>query len=585
MRPPLRRNARPANTADGSSVSARAACERALRAPWLAGALILGLVAVVRAHASERELHARAVGQDVQPVSAEAVPMGSPSQATSPSQETSSATGAQLFSFETVRARAIELARAPYAPRETQDLPEWLAKLDYDGYRALRFRPEASLWGGEELPFRAQFMHRGYLFRGRVRIHVVEAGVARELRYEPAQFHFAQGQQPPSTDLGYAGFALRYRAGESEQSQPWDEFASFLGASYYRLVGSGQHYGSSARALAVDTAMPKGEEFPEFVEFWIEKPAANARELVVHALLDSPSLTGACRFAIEPGRQTAAEASICLVARKPAQKLGLAPLTSMFLFGEDGLRRTPDFRPEVHDADGLAIHEASGAWIWRPLRNPPREHRVARFALENPRGFGLLQRDRAFGSYEDLEARYELRPSLWVEPRGAWGRGAIELLEIPTPGEWNDNVGAYWIPEQALAAGGELCLEYRITAASDESVRPPLLHARSVRLKPGNGAQLFVLDFVGEEPAVAPTEGALDASASGPAAPAALEARVSTSRGSIRHLTLREGTPSGATRCSFELVDDEPAPLELRVQLWRGERPVSETVVLPWERP
>jgi glucans biosynthesis protein len=509
---------------------------------------------------------------------------------------------AEPFSFETVRARALELARSPHVPRATDDLPEWLAKLDYDGYRALRFVPQASLWGGEDLPFRAQFMHRGYLFRSRVRIHVVEGGEARELRFEPAQFQYAPGQAPVPDELGYAGFALRYRASEPAR---WDEFASFLGASYYRLVGSGQHYGASARGLAIDAATSKGEEFPEFVEFWIEKPAPDARQLVVHALLDSPSLTGACRFVLEPGAQTAADALVCIVPRRPVEKLGLAPLTSMFHFGEDGLRRTPDYRPEVHDSDGLLIHDARGEWLWRPLRNPPREHRVTRFALENPAGFGLLQRDRSFESYADLEARYELRPSLWVEPRGSWGKGAVELLEIPTPGEWNDNVVAYWVPEQALTAGQELRLEYRMTAATEEPARPPLLHARSARMRPGKEAQLFVLDFVGLEPGAAEPGNAApsvaapgqsperspmaatapDASAQ-PSVPAApLEARVSTPRGAIRHLTLRPNTPSGAVRCSFELVDGEPAPLELRVQLWRGERPVSETVVLSWERP
>lgn len=551
--------------AASSLVRIRAQCDRARGAGLLAGALL-----VAPAAAAEEPRNARLASRlDSQEMAAELRPG-------EPSPPSAQPAPDETFSFETVRARATELARSPYAPRPTEDLPEWLAQLDYDGYRELRFRPEASLWGGEDLPFRAQFMHRGYLFRSRVRIHVVEAGVARELRFEPAQFTYRPEQAQPPSDLGYAGFALRYRAGDPVR---WDEFAAFLGASYYRLVGSGQHYGSSARGLAVDAATPKGEEFPEFVEFWIEKPAPDARQLVVHALLDSPSLTGACRFALEPGAQTAADVLACFVPRRPVEKLGLAPLTSMYLFGEDGLRRMPDYRPEVHDADGLLVREAGGAWLWRPLRNPPREHRVTRLALENPAGFGLLQRDRAFGSYEDLEARYELRPSLWVEPRGAWGRGSVELLEIPTPVEWNDNVVAYWVPEQPLKAGQELRLEYRLHATTLEPQQDALLRAHSARLRPGKDAHLFVLDFFGEEPVAASAPSAAEAGAP------ALEARVSTPRGAIRHLTLTQDTPNGATRCSFELVDDEPAPLELRVQLWRGERPVSETFVLPWERP
>lgn len=472
------------------------------------------------------------------------------------------------FSLDTLRARARELAKSEYVARPTNDLPDWLAKLDYDGYRRLRFRPETTLWAGDGLPFRVQFMHRGYIFRQKVAISLVDGADVRELRFSAKQFDYAENAgKPVSEDLGYSGFALRYPI---EKQGRWDEIAEFQGATYFRLLAAHQGYGASVRGLAINTAAPKGEEFPEFVEFWIEKPAPGAARITVYALLDSPSTTGAFKFVIAPGAQTIADETAFLYPRRPIEKLGIAPLTSMFLVGEAHLHPVDEWRPEVHDSDGLSVASADGAWLWRPLANPERTHRITRIELENPAGFGLFQRDRAFASYEDLESRFESRPSYWVAPRGAWGKGAVELVEIPSEVEWNENVIAYWVPDKPVAKGDELEFELALSAFMDDPSRPPLARATSMRVKAGKDAPLFVVDFAG--PAL---EGEL----------AGLSADITATHGSARNVVLQRNEPEHALRCSFELADVGKDPIEVRVTLRRGGRAVSETLLEPWVKP
>jgi len=471
------------------------------------------------------------------------------------------------FSFDRLRAIATERARAPAAPEDSADLPEWLAKLDYEGYRSLRFRPETSLWTDDNLPFRIRFMHRGYLYGRRVPIHVVDGAKVEELRFSPAQFEYPEGSPPVPDELGYSGFAV---LSWSDTTQRWDEIAAFQGASYFRLLGDGQVYGASLRGLTIDTAATNGEEFPAFVEFWIERPLPGATRLTVYALLDSPGASGAYRFLIgRQGPEVEAEVSVCIVPRHPIGKLGLAPLTTMFLSGEDGLRRQADYRPEIHDSDGLLLANGDGAWTWRPLANPDRTHRIERFPLENPAGFGLLQRDRAFASYEDLGARFELRPGFWVSPRGAWGKGAVELIEIPTSAEWNENVVAYWVPEAPVTPGEPLCLDYGLTTTRDDAQRPPLARCTALRLRPGD-KPFFVLDFAGPQ-----LEGDFPS----------LHADITAKGASIGNVVLQPNEAAGGVRLTFELAARTEDRVDLRVRLLRGERAVSETVAWPWVKP
>ena len=435
---------------------------------WFTVAVLLGaLAATVRAQAAGGEPSVAATSSPTPPVQTTPGPL-------------------RNAAFEQLLQRARDLAQHDFVPREAKDLPEWLGKLDYDGYRNLRFRPEAALWATEDLPFQVQFLHRGYLFPKRVPVDEVIGEQTREVPFSPTQFAYPDGTPPVSPGLGFSGLSFSWRAPDTRRR---DEIAEFQGASYYRVLGVGQVYGASARGLAVDVAEPKGEEFPEFTELWLERPAPGDAQVVLDALLDSPGIAGAFRFVIAPGARTSADVTAVLYPRHPIGKLGLAPLTSMFLFGEDGLHRTPDWRPEVHDSDGLLVAGADGGWTWRPLCNPVRSHRVTRLPMEHPAGFGLLQRDRAFASYADLESHFELRPSLWITPRGDWGKGALELVEIPNEGEWNENVIASWVPEQPVTAGQELRFEYTLTAQLQEPERPPLAHVTATRVRPGKDSQ------------------------------------------------------------------------------------------------
>ena len=295
---------------------------------------------------------------------------------------------------------------------------------------------------------------RAYLYQDPVLIHLVEEGQVRDFDFSPQQFDYGRVHfpEPLPQDIHFAGLRVLYPVNHPRKQ---DEVASFIGASYFRLLGARQRYGASFRGLAIDTAEPSGEEFPRFTEFWVEKPGAHSTFLQVFALLDSPRAAGAYRFVIKPGDTTTVEEEASVFIRKEIKKLGLAPMTSMFLVGENRTQCFPDFRPELHDSDGLLLQMGDGQWIWRPLVNPQKNHRVSSFATDNLTGFGLLQRDRDFRSYEDLAARYDLRPSLWVQPATNWGAGAVELVEIPTPNEFHDNVVAYWVPKQKPAPGQE----------------------------------------------------------------------------------------------------------------------------------
>jgi len=403
------------------------------------------------------------------------------------------------FGFEDVAQRARALAQSPYRKPDAA-LPKDLQSLTYDQHRDIRFRPQRAWWRGEKLPFELMFFHLGYVFDSPVRVNEVVGSSVREIRFSPDLFDYGANaiDLTKLRNIGFAGFRVHYAVNSPRYK---DEVMVFLGASYFRALGKGQRYGISARGLAVDTALASGEEFPRFTEFWIERPAPNARELRIYALLDSPRTTGAYAFVLRPGLDTIVDVQGRIFLRQNVTKLGIAPLTTMFLHGENQRALSDDFRPEVHDSDGLSIHSGTGEWIWRPLANP-RRLLVTSFAMSNPLGFGLQQRDRSFSHYEDLEARYELRPSVWIEPKGKWGAGRVELVQIPTPDETNDNIVAYWVPDHPPAPGSGYDFSYRMLWQRDDDVRPPLAYVTQSRR--GHGYQRkvddsiqYVLDFDG----------------------------------------------------------------------------------------
>ena len=378
----------------------------------------------------------------------------------------------QAMDWNTLGELARQRAQVPFQPVGDK-LPDELAALNYDQMRRIRFQEAQSTWRSDGLPFEVQYFHLGNYQKQPVRIHEVAPEGPRELPYRSELFDFDGVVRDPQTwgDLGFAGLKLLHPLNAPGKR---DELIAFLGASYFRALGAGQQYGLSARGLAIDTVGGQGEEFPRFTDFWLQRPAPGATEVTVLALLDSPRASGAYRFVIRPGASTTLTVTSRLFLRVgagPVNTLGLAPLTSMFLHGENQ-PNARDFRPEVHDSDGLLMHTGDGEWLWRPLQNPD-QISVSSFAMRQPRGFGLMQRDRRFASYEDIEARYERRPSAWVRPLGDWGAGRVELVQLRTPDETHDNIVAYWVPATLPEPGQPMDIAYELSWQGDAQQTPP----------------------------------------------------------------------------------------------------------------
>ncbi|WP_421132895.1 glucan biosynthesis protein [Alteromonas sp. A079] len=358
---------------------------------------------------------------------------------------------------------ARESANGTYKEND-HGLNKTLKAIDYQTYRAIRFKPEKSLWRDKN-DYEIQFFHPGFLYNTPITVHTIsEDNQPERLNFNSDMFSY-EGSAASLAGLtdnntGYAGFRVHYPI---KNNQYKDEFAVFLGASYFRLVGKHQVYGISARGLAIDTALPKGEEFPHFTEFWIVEPKEN-QPITVYARLESPSVAGAYRFVIHPGVDTTVDVQSWLFAREDVQKLGVAPFTSMFLYGENSKKHHDDYRPEVHDSDGVLMVTHAGEEIWRPLTNPNRLQ-ITSLSDSAPKGFGMFQRDGRWENYLDAEASYHLRPSLWVSPKAGFEQGRLEVVEIPTSSEVHDNVVAYWIPDAPLLAGESRYFAYQLSTA------------------------------------------------------------------------------------------------------------------------
>lgn len=489
------------------------------------------------------------------------------------------------FDFEHVSQLARERAAQPYRP-SASTLPQSLAQLNYDQVRDIRWRPEKSLWRSEKLPFEAMFFHLGLYQTEPVRLHEITPQGVRPIDYRSADFDYGKNAVQPLSwgNLGFAGFRLHSHLNSPAYK---DELVVFQGASYFRALGQGQQYGLSARGLAIDTVgAPPGrsEEFPRFTEFWLLKPSADADQVTVYALLDSPRATGAYRFDIQPGAQTRTRVQSRIFLRSspgPAiATLGIAPLTSMFFFGENQ-PRTQDFRPEVHDSDGLMIATGEGEWLWRPLQNPA-QPLVTSFRTRNPRGFGLMQRDRRWSSYEDTEARYERRPSAWIRPLHDWGDGRVELVQLNTPDETHDNIVAYWVPARLPAPGQPLDFSYELLWQGDSAQRPPGAWVTQSRRGIGYTQQSpqalrdqvqYVIDFDGPALQALPADAAIKAVVSSSANAKLLESHAYRNpvNGQWR-MTVR----------AQRLQADQP--IELRAFLQHHQHAVSETwthIILP----
>nr|WP_306172750.1 glucan biosynthesis protein G [Pseudomonas sp. P7548] len=411
------------------------------------------------------------------------------------------------FSLDDVSAKAKELAGQKYeAPRS--NLPNEFREMKFADYQKIRFRNEKAEWADQNTPFKLSFYHQGMHFDTPVKINEVTADSVQEIKYDPTRFDFGDVKfDPKATEqLGYAGFRVLYPINKADKQ---DEIMTMLGASYFRVVGKGQSYGLSARGMAIDTALPSGEEFPRFTEFWIERPKPGEKQLVIFALLDSPRATGAYRLTLRPGSDTIVDVKSQMFLRDKVSKLGVAPLTSMYLFGANQPSKVLNYRRELHDSSGLSIHAGNGEWIWRPLNNP-KHLSVSNFSVENPRGFGLLQRGRDFSHYEDLDDNYDKRPSAWIEPEGDWGKGSVDLVEIPTADETNDNIVAFWSPAELPKVGEPLDVSYRLHWTMDEKALHPADSAwvkqtlrstgdvkQSNLIRQPDGSVAYLVDFEG----------------------------------------------------------------------------------------
>jgi glucans biosynthesis protein len=469
---------------------------------------------------------------------------------------------AQPFKKEHVESLARQLAASPFAGHRYVT-PEWM-DLHYEQYQQIRFRHEAALWHGTSIPFKAEFLLPGMLYHIPVEIFVVEGDKARPLQFS-MQLYRSDFPMPRLDPTGAGGFSGVRLLSAPHRRDGLAEFAVFQGGSYFRAIGAGQKYGLSARGLALATADPDGEEFPVFRSFWLETPE-RGDGIRLHALMDSQSVTGAYTFEVRPGGTTVVDVDATLFPRVDLDKVGIAPMSSMFQFNQTNHWKFDDFRSGVHDSDGLLIANGAGEWLWRPLANPA-QLQVSAFLDANPLGFGLLQRERDFNRFGDLVARYDKRPSLWVEPRDDWGRGAVFLVEVPTNTEVNDNIVAFWRPEKPLPAGRKHRLQYRLSWGWGSLKRSELAPVLSTRLgRHQFGGLMAAIDFAPHPELTA----------------AQVKADVSVRHGRLQGAWIQNNEQTGGLRLTFGFGPESAVALELRAQLRKRGVPKTEVWLYRW---
>ncbi len=478
------------------------------------------------------------------------------------------------FSRQTVIDRARALSRKGYRARPM--VPQDWLDLTYDQYRDIRFRLDDALWADTSSNYNVDFFAPGLYFERTIKVWSVENGQAALVPFDID--HFKKGDLVPQLTrqdpaLGYSGLRLRTDLGHPSGKT---EYAVFQGASYFRAIGLGMTYGLSGRGLALKTGDPMGEEFPDFTEFWLEKPGPDQDNIILHALLDSPSVCGAYRFDIAPGTNCVMEVQATLFPRVELENVGIGPLTSMFLFDETNRNRFDDFRPAVHDNDGLLIHNGNDETLWRPLANHNRLQ-ISYFVDENPKGFGLMQRARKLSDFADLEALYHNRPGLWVQPHGDWGAGSVVLVEIPTQAEIFDNIVAYWRPRDPMQPGDEVNLAYRLTWCTEppkpDQTLPPARVLNTAMGARHNGAKtlpgrLAAIDF---EPHPMFDDG-----------PDAMTVYITSQQAETTQGVLQRNPETGGLRLVFGFEPGDSPYAELRAQLFRDGERASEVWLYRW---
>ncbi|WP_088346009.1 MULTISPECIES: glucan biosynthesis protein [Rhodomicrobium] len=472
------------------------------------------------------------------------------------------------FSWDILKAKAKALAGEPYRSAAGQIAPA-LADLNYDQFRNIEFDSDKAIWSGTQIPFRMELFHNGYIYRDPMDIYLVENGKAAPIRYDKSMFNFGPAEQrvPLPDDAGFSG--LRLHAPVHEPNV-FEEFQVFQGASYFRGKAMGQTYGLSARGLAINTAREGGEEFPSFRAFWVETSAADSHTVTVYALLDSDSVAGAYRFVIGRAVDVVMDVDCAIYPRKAIQYPGIAPFSSMFFFGPADHTPHDDFRPRVHDSDGLLLLTGEGNWIWRPLVTAP-QILYSVFSDKSPRGFGLMQRQRDFDHYQDINAAYERRPSAWVEPLSDWGDGSVDLIELPTGTEYADNIVAFWRPKDPLQAGGSYDYRYRLTwcwhVPGERPVAQVLRTRSGVGLPPGS--RYIMIDFAGGELYADADDEHWDYD-------------VTASAGYIKAYTIAPNPFTGGKRVGIEYHPDGSKEADLAFQISRFGKKLTEKWVYRW---
>lgn len=472
---------------------------------------------------------------------------------------------AQEFSKSNLVNMVRRLAQEDYvAPAK---IPQPWIDMTYDQYRGIQFNPDSGLWKDTDLPFNMEFFAPGLYFPTGISISVVEGDTSRPVLFSKEVFRYAHlvPDLPVDETLGYAGFRMRTTINDPVRK---DEFVVFQGASYFRAVGKGQIYGLSARGLAIDTGEAKGEEFPDFRAFWIEGVEPEAKNFIVHVLLDSPSVCGLYTFDIKAGTSTEMAVEALLYPRVTLNHVGIGAGTSMFLFDQTNRHRFDDFRPAVHDSDGLLIENGAGETLWRQLANPL-TLQVSSFVDDNPKGFGLMQRPREFGDFADLEANYHKRPGLWVTPGENWGKGSVALVEIPADREIYDNIVTYWRPRDPLEAGSEYFFTYHLAWCEDPPITQQLPRVLNTRMgKRFAGGRLVTIDFSNSQ-----------------ALPEKLEdltLHVSSNRGKVTPGIVQRNPKTGGVRLAFTFYPEDLPSIELRAQLMSQGKMASEVWLYRW---
>jgi glucans biosynthesis protein len=457
------------------------------------------------------------------------------------------------------------LAKKPFKAISA-DLPDPFKNLTFEQYAAIHTRPEARVWTTEAVGFALEPLHRGFIYENAIELNIVSQGQAYRLVYDAKLFDLgALHPSPKIGDMGFSGFRVLV----PHDKPDFTEIASFQGANFFRALAVGQVPGLVSRALAVRLADPKGEDVPVFRTIWIEKPSLITKALVVHAVVDSQTITGAFRFTIRPGEATIIDTECTLFARVAVDNIGLGTMSATHLLGFMDHHKFDDLRPNVSEVCGLQMLTGAGEWLWRPVANRD-TLQISTFIDEKPRGFGFLVRDRAFDDYADEDQHWEKRPSLWIEPLGEWGQGGVQLIEIPSESEGNDNILCFWRPKQQLAAGSETPFAYRQFWCWNPPEQPDLARAVTSRSGRGSGKRRrFLVNFEGDILANAERT-------------AGLKPTLTAGGGTITQVRAYPSDNNKSVRVLFEIDPGSDQSSELRLVLEAQGKAVSETWLYRW---